>query len=589
MTKRYKNQSQQNNNLSPKFLYAKTDNQALFIQNYASDKHQLLLGHPGTGKAQPLYSKVLSKEGWITMGDVEVGTIVHSIDGWTKVTNVYPQGIKDNVRIYFKDGGHTDCCTEHLWTVYSSVNSKGNRGPTKHVTITTSEIMDLLDLKSNTEKESGNITIDVPKAVEYSQKEFIIHPYVLGALIGDGGLTTHSLSFTSVDEEIVNKVQNNLPKDIFLKKRTDSISYGIADANSSWANPNVVTRELNNLGLLYKKSQFKFIPSIYLFSSIEQRKELLKGLMDTDGTICKSRGTTSYSTSSKALAEDVRTLVLSLGGKASISKKEPFYTDSFGKRQQGLTNYIVSMLLPDKKDCFSLTRKLKLVKPTQLQQLRRSISHYEVLEPTEMQCISVENPSRLYVTDDYILTHNTYLALHCALLDLHNYPDKYKQIIVIRPPVQGQAIGFTPGTEQEKAAPYENPYAPIVNQVMGRGDAYGLMKQKDIIKFELTTFLRGTTFENTIVILDEFQNCTSAVADTVLTRIGHNSKLIICGDLQQRDLTRYSEKDVEKFLDVVEHMPNMFDIIHFEVQDVVRSGLVAEYIKRKFKTYPEGY
>jgi phosphate starvation-inducible protein PhoH len=210
---------------------------------------------------------------------------------------------------------------------------------------------------------------------------------------------------------------------------------------------------------------------------------------------------------------------------------------------------------------------------------------------TDNQALFIQN----YASDKHQLllghpgTGKTYLALHCALLDLHNYPDKYKQIIVIRPPVQGQAIGFTPGTEQEKAAPYENPYAPIVNQVMGRGDAYGLMKQKDIIKFELTTFLRGTTFENTIVILDEFQNCTSAVADTVLTRIGHNSKLIICGDLQQRDLTRYSEKDVEKFLDVVEHMPNMFDIIHFEVQDVVRSGLVAEYIKRKFKTYPEGY
>lgn len=186
-------------------------------------------------------------------------------------------------------------------------------------------------------------------------------------------------------------------------------------------------------------------------------------------------------------------------------------------------------------------------------------------------------------------TGKTYLALHSAILDLHDNPDKYQQIIIVRSPVQTTDIGHTPGTVQEKAAVYEGPYPSIVNKIYGRGDAYELLKKKEIIKFELTTFLRGDTFNNTIVIVDELQNCNSHVADTILTRIGNNSKLIMCGDLQQRDLTKHSDCNIEKFLRVIEFIKSEFEYTHFTTDDIVRSGLVKSYIKAKFKIFEQGY
>ena len=186
-------------------------------------------------------------------------------------------------------------------------------------------------------------------------------------------------------------------------------------------------------------------------------------------------------------------------------------------------------------------------------------------------------------------TGKTYLALHAALLDLKNFPDKYRKIIIVRSPIQTTQIGHTPGTVQEKAAMYEGPYPSLVNKICKRGDAYEILKKKGIIEFELTTFLRGDTFDNAIIIVDEVQNLTAHSADTVLTRTGRNSKLIMCGDIQQRDLTRNSERDIEKFLTVVGTLTNRFNFTYFTVYDIVRSGLVSDYIKAKCKLFEDGY
>jgi phosphate starvation-inducible protein PhoH len=105
----------------------------------------------------------------------------------------------------------------------------------------------------------------------------------------------------------------------------------------------------------------------------------------------------------------------------------------------------------------------------------------------------------------------------------------------------------------------------------------------------LTSFIRGLTIDNSIVIVDEFQNMTAHEADSVLTRIGSNSKIMICGDILQRDFTKVSEKNIEKFLQVVEKMTNRFDFNHFDENDIVRSGIVGDYIKAKHKMFPKGF
>lgn len=189
----------------------------------------------------------------------------------------------------------------------------------------------------------------------------------------------------------------------------------------------------------------------------------------------------------------------------------------------------------------------------------------------------------------YSGTGKTFMAMAKALEEVSTGGSSYKRVVVIRSAVPTRDIGFLKGTEAEKGAVYELPYKKVCSELFGRDDAYEVLVKHDGIRFMLTSFIRGLTLDNSIVIVDEFQNMTAHEADSVLTRIGHNSKIIICGDILQRDFTKASEKNIEKFLSVVESMDNYFDFNYFGEDDIVRSGLVADYIKKKHRKFKEGY
>lgn len=188
----------------------------------------------------------------------------------------------------------------------------------------------------------------------------------------------------------------------------------------------------------------------------------------------------------------------------------------------------------------------------------------------------------------YSGTGKTYMACYNAFKEIMAGSD-YKRVVIVRSAVPTRDIGFLKGDEAEKGAVYELPYFKVCSELFGRDDAYGILCKHDGIRFMLTSFIRGLTIDNSIVIVDEFQNMTAHEADSVLTRVGHNSKLVICGDILQRDFTKHSEKNIEKFLQVVESMPNRFDFNYFDADDVVRSGLVGDYIKTKHAKFPKGF
>jgi phosphate starvation-inducible protein PhoH and related proteins len=188
----------------------------------------------------------------------------------------------------------------------------------------------------------------------------------------------------------------------------------------------------------------------------------------------------------------------------------------------------------------------------------------------------------------YSGTGKTYMACYQAFKEIMKGGD-YKRVVIVRSAVPTRDIGFLKGDEAEKGAVYELPYFKVCSELFGRDDAYGILTKHDGIRFMLTSFIRGLTIDNSIVIVDEFQNMTAHEADSVLTRIGHNSKIIICGDILQRDFTKHSEKNIEKFLQVVQQMPSRFDFNYFDENDIVRSGLVGDYIKAKHKKYPKGF
>jgi phosphate starvation-inducible PhoH-like protein len=142
-------------------------------------------------------------------------------------------------------------------------------------------------------------------------------------------------------------------------------------------------------------------------------------------------------------------------------------------------------------------------------------------------------------------------------------------------------LGFVPGTLEEKAKIYQEPYQNIVNELIGRGDAWHFLMNKEIIEFQTTSFLRGLTFRDCIIIFDEFQSATFHEIDTVLTRIGENCRFVLCGDYNQNDLNLKKEKS--GFPDIINILDKMDDVHHikFGLEDIVRSGFVKEYLKIK--------
>ena len=180
-------------------------------------------------------------------------------------------------------------------------------------------------------------------------------------------------------------------------------------------------------------------------------------------------------------------------------------------------------------------------------------------------------------------TGKTFISLYLAMRDIvQNYDDKTK-VVIVRSIVPTRDMGFLPGNQKEKSKVYEAPYYAICNELFGRGDAYDVVKGKNQVEFISTSFIRGTTLSDCIVVVDECQNLTFHELDSIITRIGDNCRVIFCGDFRQTDLWRENEKrGILDFIKVIKGM-NSFDLIEFDEEDIVRSELVKEYILSKLK------
>ena len=219
------------------------------------------------------------------------------------------------------------------------------------------------------------------------------------------------------------------------------------------------------------------------------------------------------------------------------------------------------------------------------------LSMQEIYPMTENQSVFFSNyeSDKSQVLLGYPGTGKTFMALNRALNEINDPRSPYRRVVIVRSAVPTRDVGFLPGTLAEKSAVYELPYQSICNELFGRTDAYEIMKKHRTIEFLTTSFIRGITLDRTIVIVDEFQNMTSHEADSIITRVGDYSKIIFCGDILQRDLSRASERNVETFLKVLTTMEDVFDFNYFDEDDIVRSGLVADYIRAKHRVYPDGY
>ncbi|MFD7127446.1 MULTISPECIES: PhoH family protein [Streptomyces] len=363
------------------------------------------------GRAQPVFTNVLTPEGWRPIGDLEVGDLVVGSNGEpTPVLGVYPQGEKDIYRVTAQDGSWTLCCGEHLWTVRTASDRRRDK-PWR--VLETKEMIGNLRAAHARRYELPMLTAPV----SFPEREVPMDPYALGLLLGDGCLTGSTTpSFATADQELAEALQGALTG-VTLRHRggPDYVLNRTTAPGDVVTLENPVTAILRQLDLLGSRSHSKFVPDDYLHNSAEVRLGVLQGLLDADGgPVTQSDRTcrVQYTTCSIVLRDDVIALVQSLGGVAYTHRR------AAEGRAPGLAKgrpvhhrydaHVVDIRLPEGIEPFRLARKAE--KYHVAGGGGRPMRFIDSIEPAgheEAVCIQVAAEDSLYVTQDYLLTHNT--------------------------------------------------------------------------------------------------------------------------------------------------------------------------------------
>ena len=215
--------------------------------------------------------------------------------------------------------------------------------------------------------------------------------------------------------------------------------------------------------------------------------------------------------------------------------------------------------------------------------LRLTLDDMKIIKPlTDNQkgFFDAYDKSKIMLLHGVAGTGKTYIAMYQALQEILESNTNYKKIYIVRSAVPSRDIGHLPGSEKEKTDVYVQPYREIANELLPRfGDkAYSKLKEQNLIDFMVTSYIRGLTLDNCIVIVDECQNMTDMELNSIITRVGNNSKIVFCGDFRQTDLNKkHDMSGLKKFIAITNHMPS-FRQVEFGVEDIVRSNLVKEYI-----------
>lgn len=559
----------------------KGENQKKLVKHIREKEVTICSGLAGTGKAQPLDALVLTPSGYKKMGDLKLNDLVITDTGEnSKIINIYPQGEIDIYKLTFSDGTTTEASGDHLWLTqtaldrnyrkFNRINGKkvyyGDRGRPGSIK-TTKEISDSLIYNNHT-----NHSIPITKPIQFQTNELLIDPYVMGVLLGDGGITTN-IALTTEDDEILNEVKIRLTENYRFTPNGKYTYKIVTDRGAD--NPLLI--ELDNLKLRGKKSINKFIPHIYKYSDINQRIELLQGLLDTDGTIDKRTGSITYYSVSEQLINDVRYLIESLGGISKISTKQGSYKKN-GVKINCNIYYVLSITLPNEIQPFKLQRKLQYVKPKTKYLPKRFIIDVEYIGKKDAQCILIDSDSHLYLTNNCIITHNTFLSCSEALRLLKNYK-KYEKIIIVKSvtTLRNEEIGFLKGDMRDKMEPFMYSFIHNFEKLIGKFNvaklrAWGLIEELPI------AYMRGINLDNAIIIIDEAQNISIDNIRTILTRLGTDSKMIFLGDEYQIDMKHKDQSSLrfimEKFQDLDE-----VGIVTLTEDDVVRNPLIRKMEK----------
>ena len=380
---------------------------------YGLANDTFLLGDDqGLGKALSLDTKIYTPTGYKLMKDIKVGDYVFNRTGTpVKVTNTFYHKNVEMYKFTFSDGKQIKCCKDHLWKVYDQeipkvVDTnwfllKNHRGVVRK---------DALRNSTN-----YNYRIDRCLPAKFNKQSIPLDAYVVGVLLGDGSITADA-RLTTTDEFILDEIQRKLPDGIKVYQPSSlkgTIDYYIGRPLGTSAKRNEVTAALSQLNLIGCNSHTKFIPDCYKYNTIEIRRAILQGLLDTDG-YASADNLLQYTTVSKQLCEDVEFLVESLGGMAVIGECKGAYT--------------ITIRIDNPQELVMLPRKKSRLQPRKFKPCRY-ITNIERIDNSDAKCITVDDSESLYLAEHFIVTHNTKEIIDLAIARKHSEGMKHCLII----------------------------------------------------------------------------------------------------------------------------------------------------------------
>ena len=403
-----------------------------------NDIPQLILGGgaAGGGKGEPLDAQIVTPFGMRRFGDLKVGDIVTSAltGGVTEVIALHPIEERDYYRVHFIDGTYVDCSDNHIWRGHFSrkKSKKAKKYADYYAIYGDDELILAHQLykwyqdKANGMYDGVHFIIPLCKPVRFtiSTKQYV-HPYVAGAMIGNGSMTTgciehNSVTLTTIDKDVIDRC-------IELGAAFSQDKYTESGQANTYVSHNVDF--INNLiksELAGHSAIDKFIPRRYKLGTIEERIALMQGLMDTDGYV-DERGHMSYCTISQQLAEDVAFVVRSLGGVASINKKSKTgYKDADGNFVQTNDAYNVWIRIENAPDLVYASRKKERTVygfNGGASELGKRVTNVEYIGKKMGRCITVKEPSGLYLTDNFTVTHNSFLGSNWIVSSCMRFSD----------------------------------------------------------------------------------------------------------------------------------------------------------------------
>ena len=552
----------------PSYDYAKAitssveDTQIIFCDSKA-----------GTGKALRNGSKVQTPKGPIPIEELKSKDEVFGSDGKVhSVTGVYPQGKKRIYEVHFSNGSIVECCKDHLWT-YQKEGEEDF------------QTKSLEDIINKNELNKERIFMPQSKAVEYEEKRYSTPPYLLGLIVGGGDISPSF--FDEEDNLSVDRIKEEADKINAQLVRVDDSLFDIEVPQDEelYEDSSIrkkldldpIKKTLHEVRYIPKKEKNRFIPEEYLYGGIKQRLNVLRGILDIRGE-CHGDWY-SYETLSSRLANEVQQIAQSLGLVVTISERET-YSDS----NQGFIYHVGIQTSVE-------TDKLHLSKRNQENWFKRENPlkiHIEKIVETdredEMTCIAVDSDDHLFLTEDFIPTHNTSQAMAGAYYRLMKGDSS--KIIYVRNTLAVRENGFLPGDAQEKELQFMTPAKESIDEIGLRlGNSQSLfdrMTVEEEIEVISTSYIRGRDFQGSpTVIIDEAQNLDTTELQTVLTRVHDDAKVIVIGSSLQCDnkkLKKFGSEKLTPFQLYIEHFKKQ-DEIPYEVINLTKNyrGNLANY------------